>query len=50
MVYAAGQKQNSWAVLLDPSKVCDCIPHDLLIAKFDAYGFEQEALINLFIP
>ena len=30
-------------VLMDLSKVYDCLPHDLLIAKLAAYGFENSA-------
>ena len=35
---------NTGAVFIDLSKVFDCLNHNLLIAKLDAYGFTGQAL------
>ena len=44
MKISRDNKQFCAAILTDLSKAFDCIPYYLLIAKLNAYGFDQVAL------
>ena len=41
---ALDNKKHAGAILTDLSKAFDCINHELLMAKLDAYGFDKNAL------
>ena len=45
---ALDKKQFAGAVLTDLSKAFDCLNHELLIAKLEAYGFENDALAYIY--
>ena len=36
-------------ILIDLPKAYDCLPHDLLTAKFEAYGFDNGSLNLLLV-
>ena len=44
MLLARDKKEVCGAILTNLSKAFDCISHDLLIAKLNAYGFDKNAL------
>ena len=41
---AVDNKKTFGALLTDLSKACDCLSHDLLLAKLNTYGFNLPAL------
>ena len=42
---ALDNRKYAGAILTDLSKALDCLSHELLIAKFEAYGFENTSLL-----
>ena len=45
---ALDRKKSVGAVLTDLSKAFDCLNHELIIAKFEAYGFHHDALLLIY--
>ena len=42
-VYSFYRDRFVGSILMDLSKAYDCLPHDLLLAKLQAYGFSKES-------
>ena len=47
MAKSLDKSQVIGMILMDLSKAYDCLPHDLIIAKLEAYGFGKESLCLL---
>ena len=51
--YKNGKKSliqgESGTILMELSKAYDCLPHDLLIAKLEAYGLDNGSLTFFYI-
>ena len=45
---ALDNRKIAGALLTDLSKAFDCLNHELLIAKLEAYGFHHSALTYIF--
>ena len=44
MIYLQNLQKANTTLLADLSKALDCIPHDLIIAKLAAHGFDTNSL------